>query len=73
MLRAEIKIVDSKLLKKFGIYTVKDITNPNSLKSLFTFLLDRVEETNIIDNLNDKDIPLEDKHIIELGKSPLIG
>lgn len=70
LLRAEIKIVDSKLLKKIGIYTVKDITNPNSLKSLFTFLLDRVEETNIIDNLNDKDIPLEDKHIIELGKSP---
>ena len=70
LLRAEIKIVDSKLLKKFGIYTVKDITNPNCLKSLFTFLLDRVEETNIIDNLNDKDIPLEDKHIIELGKSP---
>ena len=70
LLRAEIKIVDSKLLKKFGIYTVKDITNPNSLKSLFTFFLDRVEETNIIDNLNDKDIPLEDKHIIELGKSP---
>ena len=70
LLRAEIKIVDSKLLKKNGIYTVKDITNPNSLKLLFKFLLDRVEETNIIDNLDDKDIPLEDKHIIELGKSP---
>lgn len=70
LLRAEIKIIDSKLLKKFGIYTVRDLTNTSILKALFQFLLDCIEETNIIDTFVGENIPAKDKMFLELGKNP---
>ncbi len=71
LLRVEIKIIDSKLLKKrFGIYTVQDIYEKSRLELLFKFLLDRFDEINIIDNFTIQEICGEEKKFFELGKSP---
>ncbi len=68
ILRFEIKIIDSKLLKKFGIHTFKDICNKNCLKLLFIFLLKTFDEANIVDDFT-QEIPQKDRNTIELGKS----
>ncbi|RKE77868.1 hypothetical protein [Chryseobacterium sp. AG363] len=71
LLRLEIKITDSKLLKKrFGIYTVQDIYEKSRLELLFKFLMDRFDEINIIDSYITQEISGEEKMFFELGKSP---
>ncbi|WP_126651805.1 hypothetical protein [Chryseobacterium aureum] len=71
LLRVEIKIIDSKLLKKrFGIRTVRDIYEKSRLELLFKFLLERFDEINIIDCLTTQEIRGEEKTFLELGKSP---
>ena len=70
LLRLEIKITDSKLLKKrFGLYTVRNVYEKSRLELLFKFLLDRFYEINIIDSLGIKEIRGEEKKFFELGKS----
>ncbi|MEG0926328.1 hypothetical protein [Chryseobacterium sp.] len=71
LLRVEIKVTDSKLLKKrFGIHTVRDIYDKNKLELMFNFLLECFDEVNIIDSLATQEIRGEEKTVIELGKSP---
>lgn len=71
LLRVEIKVTDSKLLKKrFGIHTVRDIYDKNKLELMFNFLLECFDEVNIIDSLATQEIRGEEKTDLELGKSP---
>ena len=70
LLRAEIKIKDSKLLKKFGIFTVKDISRKDCLYRLFSFFLQCFEQINIVDRFSTHEIDGDEKKLIELGKSP---
>lgn len=71
LLRVEIKVTDSRLLKrKFGIETVKDIYDNDKLELMFNFLLECFDEINIIDSLATQEIRGEEKTVIELGKSP---
>ncbi|MBB4807006.1 hypothetical protein HNP38_002302 [Chryseobacterium defluvii] len=70
LMRVEIKITDSKMLKNFGIYTTKDIYNKSSLKVLFNHLIKAFDEINIIDNgFTDQKMPHHTKTFIEIGKS----
>ncbi|MFY1046663.1 hypothetical protein [Chryseobacterium sp. GP-SGM7] len=70
LLRVEIKITDSKLLKKrFKIFVVRDIFEKSRLELLFKFLLKRFDEINIIDTLATQEIRGEEKTVLELGKS----
>ncbi|MFC0428927.1 hypothetical protein [Chryseobacterium scophthalmum] len=71
LLRVEIKITDSKMLKKrFGIHLVRDIFEKSRLELLFKWLLACFDEINIIDNLATQEIRGEEKTVLELGKSP---
>ncbi|WP_374462986.1 hypothetical protein [Chryseobacterium sp.] len=71
LLRVEIKITDSKLLKKrFGIHIVRDIFEKSRLELLFKWLLACFDEINIIDSLATQEIRGEEKKFFELGKSP---
>lgn len=68
LLRVEIKIVDSRLLNKLGVKQLSDLTNKDVLESLFNFFIEKVSETNIIDNSTLDDISAKDRTFIKLGK-----
>ena len=71
LLRVEVKITDSKLLKReFGIYTIKDISDKDKLGLMFNFLLKRFDEINIIDSFSVQEMAGKEKIFFELGKSP---
>lgn len=71
LLRVEIKIIDSKLLKKkFGIYTVKDLFEKSRIELMFKFLLGCFNEINIVDSSSTYKMTDTEKMFFELGKSP---
>lgn len=71
LMRIEIKIIDSKILKnRCGIFVVKDIYNKNCLMKLFELLLKVFDEINIIDGHTTGEELQKEKAFIEIGKSP---
>lgn len=70
LMRIEVKIIDSDLLKKLNINTLSDIRKKSSLHKLFYFLLEHFEKVNMIDTISTLNITSEDLSFIEIGKSP---
>lgn len=70
LMRVEIKVIESDLLKRLGIVNLSDLRCLNKLKRLFEFFVKRIEETNIVDYPFGRNIPKKDKDLLNAYKSP---
>lgn len=66
ILRFEIKFINKKEFIPLGIKYIGDLKNKTNLESMFSYLLKRFDEMNIIDTLNSENIPLEDYKSLEM-------
>lgn len=70
ILRIELKITDSKFLKRLGINLLKDLYDKPNFDKLFNKLLEVFDKLIIVDLYSARKITDEDKSYINMGKSP---
>ena len=70
ILRIELKITDSKFLKRLGINLLKDLYDKSNFDKLFNKLLEVFDKLVIVDLYSVREITDETKSYINMGKSP---
>lgn len=70
VLRVELKITDSRFLKRLGIFALKDLYNKSNFNKLFNKLLEIFDKLIIVDSYSAREISTETKICINKGKNP---
>lgn len=70
ILRVELKITDSRFLKRLDINLLKDLYDKSNFDKLFNKLLEVFDKLIIVDLFSAREISEEDKLCISTGKSP---
>ena len=70
ILRVELKIIQTRLLKQLGIHCLEDLLDVEALTRLFHLFMDKFEGLNIVDNFDPEIIPEKDYNKLNRYTNP---